>query len=114
MRRSVAILCYIGILALLVLIPTSVPHLIALTKREVVTDTIVKSERVSGGESGKYLIFGEREVYENTDVFVIGKFNSSDFYRDLRPGKTYRFTVIGRRIPFLSAYRNIIAFEEVK
>jgi hypothetical protein len=89
-------------------------QLLRLTQQETVVDTIVKSERVTSGDSSKYLIYGKNEVYENTDMFVIGKTNSSDFYRDIQPGKTYRLKVAGRRVSLFSWYRNIIAFEEVK
>ena len=88
-------------------------QLLRLTQQEVVVDTIVKSERVTSGDSSKYLVFGKNEVYENTDMFVIGKTNSSDFYRDIQPGKTYRLKVAGKRVPLFSWYRNIIEFEEV-
>ena len=89
-------------------------QLLALTKQEVVVDTIVKSERVTYGETSKYLVFGKNEVYQNTDMFIIGKLNSSDFYRDIEVGKTYKLKVVGRRVPLFSWYRNIIEFDEVK
>jgi hypothetical protein len=90
------------------------PQTISLLHQETVTDTVVKSERIVNGETSKYLIFGENEVYQNTDSFVLLKFRSSDFYRDIEVGKTYRFKVVGWRIPFFSTYRNIVGFEEVK
>ena len=62
---------------------------------------------VSRGVS-KYLIFTEYEVFQNTDFIYTGKFNSSDYYRQLEIGKIYDATVIGFRIPYLSTYRNII------
>lgn len=89
------------------------PQFISLLHRETVTDTVVKSERVNNGESGKYLVFGKNEVYQNTDSWPLRKFRSSDFYRDIEVGKTYRFTVVGWRIPLFSTYRNIVEFEEV-
>lgn len=111
------ILLYIGIFLGFVLIILGISaglQLIRLTQQETVVDTIVKSERVASGDSSKYLIFGQKEVYENTDMFVIRKTNSSDFYRDIQPGKTYRLKVAGKRVSLFSWYRNIIAFEEVK
>ncbi len=71
------------------------PQFISLLHQEMVTDTVVRSERVNSGESGKYLVFGENEVYQNTDSFPLLKFRSSDFYRDIEVGKTYRFKVVG-------------------
>ncbi len=88
-------------------------QVVSLLHRETVTDTVVKSERINSGESGKYLVFGKNEVYQNTDSWPLLKFRSSDFYRDIEVGKTYRFTVVGWRIPLFSTYRNIVGFEEV-
>ncbi|MFN8511668.1 MAG: hypothetical protein U0232_04545 [Thermomicrobiales bacterium] len=89
-------------------------QIVSLLHRETVTDTVVRSERVNNGESGKYLVFGKNEVYQNTDSVPLLKFRSSDFYRDIEVGKTYRFTVVGWRLPFFSTYRNIVGFEEVR
>ncbi len=86
----------------------------ARATQETVTDKVVRLERVNTEGSSKYLVFGEKEVYQNTDSLWNGKFNSSDFYRDIEPGKTYRFRVYGWRVPFLSWYRNIIAYEQVQ
>lgn len=70
-------------------------------------------------KEGKYLIYtkvnGEAfEVYENTDNLLRGKFNSSDVYNQIEIGKTYRFRVVGFRIPFLSMYKNILEVTEIK
>jgi len=77
---------------------------------DTVTITVVDKERIVGrdGESSKYLVFTEAEVFENTDCLVLGKFNSSDVYGQLEIGETYRVEVYGWRIPFLSMYRNIV------
>ena len=80
--------------------------------------TITKTERIETDGESKYLIYcklenGEIRVFENTDTILRGKFNSSDIYADLQIGKTYKFTVIGLRIKFLSVYQNIISYEEI-
>ncbi len=111
-RWALAVLI-VGIVLFIALIALA-PQAISLLHRETVIDTVVRSERITNGESGKYLVFGEREVYQNTDVILVWKLNSSDFYRDIEVGKTYRFRVIGWRIPLFSLYRNIIALEEVE
>lgn len=86
------------------------------TVKSDVIDVVVKNERVvsQGGDSAKYLVFGEKEVYENADSLWFWKWNSSDYYRDIKVNKKYKFTVVGWRVPFLSWYRNIVAFEEIK
>lgn len=85
-----------------------------LTTKSIVTGaTIVKMERV-GGDKGKYLVFTDEEVLQNTDCLVYWKFDSSDIYGELEVGKTYDFGVYGWRIPFFSMYKNILTVREVK
>ena len=112
---KVALFClgYMAAIVVFVGVLVGAQQLVVLSHQETVIDTVIKSERVVSGESSKYLVFGKNEVYQNTDMFVIRKFNSSDFHRDIQPGKTYRFTVAGWRVPLFSWYRNIIRFEEV-
>lgn len=78
--------------------------------------TVTDKERVtySSGESvsSKYLIYTETEVFECTDNLLVGKFNSSDIYGQLRKDSTYLVTVYGYRVPYLSWYRNIIKIKE--
>jgi hypothetical protein len=69
-------------------------------------------------EQDKYLIFtklsnGEVRVFENTDSLIEGKFNSSDVYGSIEKGKTYKFETYGWRLPFFSAYENIIGAKEI-
>ena len=78
------------------------------------TIEITDKERITDGNSSKYLIFGKDETFENVDSFWNGKFNSSDIYGKLEPGKTYDCKVYGWRIPYFSSYRNIIECEEKK
>lgn len=70
---------------------------------------IVDKERVTTGESSRYLIFSETEVFENTDSLFHLKFLSSDVYRDINIGDVCDFQVYGWRVGFLSMYRNIIS-----
>ena len=84
-------------------------------------DRITKSSKDSDGNrntSSKYLVFADDEngnslVFENTDCFIRLKFNSSNIQGQLKEGHTYKITVIGYRVPFLSWYQNIIKIEEV-
>lgn len=84
----------------------------AITQKDYVI-TVTEKERVQTGESSKYLIWGNDNdgnlyVFENVDSLVRFKFNSSDVYGEIEIGTTYRMTVVGFRIPFLSMYQNII------
>lgn len=85
--------------------------------------TVTDKERIYKGSgdtsSSKYLVFGDDEngnalVFENTDCFVRGKWNSSNIQGQLKEGHTYKITVVGYRIPFFSMYQNIIRIEEVE
>lgn len=81
--------------------------------QDSVVATVQKQERVCSSNSEghlecKYLVFTDKEVFENTDEFLRFKFNSSDIYAKLKDGQTYEFTLIGWRLNFFSMYRNII------
>lgn len=99
---------------LLIYALATLPQVVSLFHQETVTAKVVKSERIADGDRGKYLVYGAKEVYQNAEAIVMWKFNSSDFYRDIQPDKTYRFHLIGWRIPFLSTYRNIVRYEIVE
>lgn len=85
-------------------------------KYSTVTDvvvTVTEKERIveSNGKhtTSKYLVFTENEVFENSDDMIpFFKFNSSDIQGKLHVGETYKLTVWGWRINFLSWYRNIL------
>ena len=84
----------------------------------VYTITVTDKERVNNAKSSKYLIFGEDKdgksyVFENTDTWLRGKFNSSDFYGNLKVGQEYELVVVGYRIPLFSYYENIISYKEI-
>ena len=86
------------------------------------TITVTDKERIykgSGDTSSKYLVFGDDEngnslVFENTDCFIRGKWNSSNIQGQLKEGNTYKVTVVGYRVSFFSMYQNIIKIEEIK
>lgn len=84
------------------------------TSIETVTVTVTDKERVSDGESSKYLIFTDLETFECVDELLIGKFNSSDFYGKIKRDQQYTFKVRGWRMPFFSSYRNIIEIDNIK
>ena len=87
------------------------------------TITVTDKERVYEGSgdtsSSKYLVFGDDDngnslVFENTDCFIRGKWNSSNIQGQLKEGNTYKVTVVGYRVSFFSMYQNIIKIEEIK
>ena len=87
------------------------------------TITVTDKERIYEGSgdtsSSKYLVFGDDDngnslVFENTDCFIRGKWNSSNIQGQLKEGNTYKVTVVGYRVSFFSMYQNIIMIEEIK
>lgn len=88
-----------------------------------ITVTVTDKERITQsngkGFNSYYCIYGEDEEGETVvlkikDVWVKGKFNSSDLYQQIKEGKTYTFNVAGYRIRLFSEYPNIFSFEEVR
>lgn len=80
---------------------------------DTVTVKVTDKERITesdgdGGVTSKYLVYTDKETFENTDTIFKGKFDSSDVYRKLHEGKTYECEVYGWRVPFMSSYRNIV------
>lgn len=73
-----------------------------------------KSIHANGDKESTYLIFTKDEVYEIDDMFWAFFFHSSDVYRVMEVGGTYKVHVMGRRIPFFSAYKNIVSAEKVE
>jgi hypothetical protein len=75
---------------------------------ETVSVTITDKERVTNGTDSRYLIFTDKEVFENTDSTWFWKFNSSDLYGRIPVNATCELTVAGHRVKFMSWYRNIL------
>ena len=83
------------------------------TVRVTVTD---KDREVHGSgkdTTSKYMVYTDREVFENTDSLLRGKFNSSDVQGQLVEGGTYDLTVYGFRNNFFSIFRNITDVKHV-
>lgn len=79
------------------------------------TICVVKDKWVKpSSKSSKYLVQCNNEVYEITDLFFKGKFNSSDIYIKLKKGHKYKITTTGYRIRFFSQYKNINKVKELK
>jgi hypothetical protein len=106
--------CYVAGILILVLIALVI-GLFKLNSTRTVTATVTNRERVCNATGGscKYLIWTkEAGVFEDVDSLLNGKFNSSDVYGQLDPGKVHTFEVQGWRLPFLSGYPNIIKVDK--
>ncbi len=63
----------------------------------------------------KYLVFTDNDgVFENTDSWFYFKWNSSDVQNSLVVGQKVKLNYYGWRIPFFSAYPNIISTQKVE
>jgi hypothetical protein len=110
---------HVGLVIGAILIGSVAYNIGYLNSRDSVVATVTDKERIQqcdsdGGCKSKYLIFTDKETLENTDNLFVGKFNSSDYYGSIEQGKTYRFEVLGWRIPFFSTYRNIVAIQSAE
>ena len=103
--RIVSVLIAIGMLIIAFWRPINKASEVR-TEVIVVTDKMVKDNR--------YLIYANDNVYEITDSWLMGRFNSSDLYGKIKVGKTYKIKVGGKRDHFLSVYPCIHEVEEVK
>ncbi len=115
----VKVLCIVGVV---VVIASCIGVTIATTFNDhTYTATVTDKDRIVKGEEGEdsyYIVFakddeGNYYEFKNEDNLFRGKFNSSSFQNQIEVGETYEFTVVGYRIPFFSAYENIIKFEKV-
>lgn len=93
-------------------------YTVTITGKDRITESSKDSDENSH-TSSKYLVFADDEngnslVFENADCFIRLKFNSSNIQGQLKEGHTYKITVIGYRVPFLSWYQNIIRVEEME
>lgn len=86
--------------------------------RQDTTVTVTGKERVcdSSGDSGttcRYLIFTDETTFAVEDSIVIGRFDSSDFYGQIRVCHRYDITYYGWRQGFFSLYPNIEEMEDL-
>ena len=85
--------------------------------RGSVTVVIKDKERINYEDAGetksKYLIYTDKEVFENVDDWFYFKFSSSDIYGQLNKGDQYKLWVTGWRVQIFSTYQNIIAVERI-
>lgn len=104
-----------GCLVVIILIPLIIITITLGYQNKQTTTCKIEDKWVKNYESdSKYLVKCGNEVYEVSDLFFIGKFNSSDIYSNLKKNKIYKITTTGYRFPFLSWYKNINSYELVE
>lgn len=80
--------------------------------QRTVTAKVTKTWVQNTKDGSINLIGTDKGVFEDQDSVTYLKFNSSDFYNEMTPGKTYTFDVTGWRIPLLSVWPNIVSCED--
>lgn len=106
MNRSLIAIFFIIIVSVIFVKPIMHFSLMDTVENVMVTD----KDRIVTSESSRYLIFTDKEVFENSDSFLAFKFRSSDYYSNIQVGDTCTFTVTGVRWGFMSWYRNILSY----
>lgn len=96
------------VLLLIFIVPVIYSVSIGYSNQEIIEITVKEKYIKNYNKSSKYIIVDDkREAYQITDLLFKGKFNSTDIYNSLDIGKTYKIETTGKRIPFLSMYKNI-------
>lgn len=104
-----------SLILLIILVPILLvgDEIIGLPFQQTVTGTVTGTQ-VAGGNT--YINFevdgGSAEVFRNSAVILMGKFDSRDVTAALQnaEGQRFELRVYGWRIPMLGWYRNIIDY----
>ncbi len=99
----------LGICAVVLII---IGILVYLSSQESSIITIKEKWVKYHGQDAKYLVSSTAgDVYQITDSWIKLRFDSSNLYAYIMPGKTCKVETIGWRLPFFSAYKNILKAE---
>lgn len=101
-----------GLILIILILIFSGTILQSFWNEEVITITVNKAERTSG-ENGTYLVFTDGETFCVKDRWLRGSINSSDRYGKIKPGASYKVTVVGIRFRLISAYRNLLIVDKI-
>lgn len=81
---------------------------IGYSNKEVIAIEVKDKYIKRDNKSDIYMIVDtDNNTYQISDLFWIGKFNSTDLYNELEIGQTYLVEITGVRNQFLSWYPNI-------
>lgn len=75
------------------------------------TCTVEQMDRASGGSSSMRL-YTDCGVLSVDDRAFAGHFSSAEVYAQIKEGHTYEFDLIGRRVPILSKFPNVMSVHE--
>lgn len=81
---------------------------IGYSNKEVIAIEVKDKYIKRDNKSDVYMIVDtDNNTYQISDLFLIGKFNSTDLYNELEIGQAYFIEITGIRNQFLSWYPNI-------
>jgi hypothetical protein len=76
--------------------------------------TIKDKHQYFASRRTKYMVVGKDDtIYNLANVWWKGDFNKSDDWVQLEKGKSYKVKGYGIRLPIITMYKNIYAFEKV-
>ena len=114
MRNSGSIKTLLVLVVVALLIVGSVLGCVADYLHTVsVVGTVTDKDRIVTSDSSYYLVWIEDDagvihVFKNEDSIMHGKFNSSTIQGQFRVGNRVNVSGNGYRIPFMSAYPNVL------
>ena len=89
--------------------------IIEYSNEEIIEIEIKEKYIKTENKSGRYYVVDKNNnTYKITDLFFKGKFNSTDLYNKIEINKKYKIKTTGKRIHFLSMYKNINEIIEEK
>lgn len=102
----------IGFLIVLLIILFGYLFFEPFVTEETITIKVLNKSQF-GNEPGKYFVFAQDEVFNNSDNYYHSKENADELNEKLYPGSTYKVKVVGLYIPWLPRFRNIIKILEI-
>ena len=108
MKEDILYGIFIVVILSFFIVPIICSEGVKYSNEEIIEITVKEKYIKNYGKGSKYIVVNEnREAYQITDLLFKGKFNSTDIYNSLDIEKTYKVEISGKRIPFLSMYKNI-------
>lgn len=107
-----------GLLVGVAVVAVLVPLVVAVSSFSLTRTTevvVFDKERVceSGGGACHYLIFTDDTTFQLSDSLLVGRFDSSDDYGQIRRCHRYELTYYGWRVGVLSMYPNIASYTDL-
>ena len=107
-KKDVIYIIFVLVILLTPIIYAVTDTCIRYSSEEIIEIEIKEKYIKTENRSGTYFIIDkDNNAFEISDLLFKGKFNSTDLYNQLEVGKTYKVKTTGKRIHFLSMYKNI-------